>query len=353
MEEGTSSPDKLYNDPGYLDVDGQQIINWNTGAGGNPGWITLTRGMEVSSNVVLGQVIQGLGKTKFYKYLYGFGFGQPTGVDLPGEAAGQVMDEKTVNNFELATMAFGQGNAVTPLQLVTAVSAVANGGTLYKPYVVDKILDDQGNVVKQFEPTFVRHVIAKSTAELEKGIMEKVVTDGTGQRAEINGYVVAGKSGTAQKVGSNGKYSANNYIASFIGFAPADNPRLVTLVIVDSPHNIDAEGGVVAAPVFQKIMQQSLAYLNVLPSTSGQSAPPDLQPGPQLESKPVVAQRKPGPDEGVVPDLTGMTMTQAGETLSAQGFRMNFVGTGLATSQGNAPGQVLAKGSIITVTFSP
>lgn len=352
MEEGTSSPDKLYNDPGYLKVQGQTITNWNTGTY-QGGMFSLTKGMEMSSNVVLGQVALEMGVNRFYKYLRGFGFGKPTGVDLPGEAWGQVLDQNTVSQFELATMGFGQANAVTPLQLITAISAVANGGTLYKPYVVDKVLNPDGQVVLQNKPEAVRQVISQTTADLERGILEKVVTNGTGQNAEINGYVVAGKTGTAQKVMPDGKYSPTDYIASFAGFAPADHPRLVTLVVVDSPKKALAEGAVVAAPYFHNIMQQALAYYNVPPNNASNATVPSLPPSPTIVDKPVVPQRSPGPGEGVVPDLTGKTMSEVGQLLSQQGLRMNFTGTGMAASQSYPPGAVVAQGTVVNVNFSP
>ncbi len=353
LEEGITKPDKQYKDPGYLILDNQRITNWDTGSR-SPGMISLTKGFEQSSNVVFGQVGLELGRDTFFKYLRGFGFGQPTGVDLPGEAGGTLLKEQTTSKFELATMAFGQANAVTPLQLLTAVCAVANGGTLYRPYVVDKVADAQGNVLQQNKPVAVRQVVSKYTADTVTRMMEDVVYHGTGGLAQINGYQVAGKTGTAQKVGPDGKYSETDYIGSFIGFAPADNPRLAVMVVVDSAQKGSPLGGNVAAPRFKAIVEQSLQYLNVPPTGTGEAPPLQIQPASgKPQSKPAAPERAPAAGEGVVPDLTGLTMSEAGELLSKQGLRMNFVGTGLATGQNYPPGKVLAKGTVITVTFSP
>ncbi len=353
LEEGTTNPDKQYKDPGYLIVDNQRITNWDTGSR-SPGMIGLTKGFEESSNVVFGQVGLELGRDKFFKYLRGFGFGQPTGVDLPGEASGTLLKQQTTSKFELATMAFGQANAVTPLQMLTAVCAVANGGTLYRPYVVDKVTDAQGSVLQQNKPVAVRQVISKHTADTVTQMMEDVVYHGTGSLAQINGYQVAGKTGTAQKVGPDGKYSETDYIGSFIGFAPADNPRLAVLVVVDSAQKGSPLGGNVAAPRFKAIVEQSLQYLNVPPTGTSEAPPLQIQPAAgKTQPKPVVPERTPAAGEGVVPDLTGSTMSEAGDLLSKQGLRMNFVGTGLATSQSYPPGKVLTKGTVITVNFSP
>jgi len=353
LEEGTTSPNKTYRDPGYLVVDKQRITNWDSGNSA-PGLITFTQGMEQSSNVVLGQVGLELPRDIFFKYIRGFGFGQQTGVDLPGEATGTLLREQKTSRFEQATMSFGQANAVTPLQMVSAISAIANGGTLYKPYVVDQVMDSEGNVTKQYAPTPVRQVISQNTSDQLKLILEKVVTSGTGQLAKVEGYRVAGKTGTAQKVDATGKYSSKDFIASFIGFAPVDVPKFAIIVIVDSPSKGGYHGGEVAAPKFQAIVQQVLAYMNVPPSEVQKGAPLELTPGSaKPQPKPFLPERKPNPGEGVVPDLSGRSMSEVGELLSKQGLRMNFVGSGLAVSQDYPPGKVVMAGTVITVKFEP
>ncbi|HWJ03017.1 MAG TPA: penicillin-binding transpeptidase domain-containing protein, partial [Verrucomicrobiae bacterium] len=352
VEEGTTSANKLYKDPGYLDVDNHRITNWDSGKS-VLGTVPLIKGMEQSSNVVLGQVGLELGRETFFKYIRGFGFGQPTGIDLPGEATGTLLKEQRTSKFEQATMSFGQANAATPLQMITAVSAVANGGTLFRPYVVEKITDPQGNLIRENKPVPVRQVISKYTSEQLKTMLESVVANGTGGNARIQGYRIAGKTGTAQKVEENGKYSEDHYIASFIGFAPADDPRIAVLVIVDSASKGAFRGGEIAAPRFKAIVEQTLQYLNVPRSGNSSEPPLEVTPTTRPTAKPVVPERKPGTGEGIVPDLTGRTMSEVGEMLSKQGLRMNFVGSGLAVSQDIPPGKVVSVGTVITVKFEP
>ncbi len=355
LEEGTTSPDKMYIDKGYLDIGKQRITNWDTDRL-NHGSISLTKGMELSSNVVLGQVGLEMARDTFFKYIRGFSFGQKTGIDLPGEAVGQLLQEEDTSPFEQATMSFGQANAATPLQMITAISAVANGGILYKPYIVDKVTDDQGNVLVENKPTPLRQVISKNTSDQMRSILEGVVSKGTGQTAKIPGYKVAGKTGTAQKVDEQtGKYSTTDYVASFVGFAPADDPKIAVLCIIDSPQTGELhQGGILAGPRVKEIISKSLQYLGVPPSyTAGKEVPLGAQPSNKLHPKPVTPERTPNPGEGVVPDLTGRTMIEVGDMLSQRGLRMNFIGTGLVVRQDPPPGKVLPAGSIVTVTFSP
>jgi stage V sporulation protein D (sporulation-specific penicillin-binding protein) len=354
LEEGTTNPNKSYNDPGYLPVGEQRITNWDTDMSEH-GDISLTKGMQLSSNVVMAQVGLELGRETFFKYIRGFGFGQKTGIDLPGEAIGQLLKEQKTSRFEQATMSFGQANAATPMQMITAISAVANGGTLYKPYIVDKITDSNGNVVTENKPTALRQVISKTTSDQMRDILEKVVSEGTGQTGKIDGYRVAGKTGTAQKVDETGKYSTKDFVASFVGFAPAEDPRVAVLVIIDSPEEGGIhQGGVLAGPRVKEIIQKSLQYLGVPPSyKTGKEVPFEVQPTEKYQPKPVIPERTPIAGEGVVPDLTGRTMSEAGEMLSKQGLRMNFVGTGLVSSQDPPPGKVLPAGSIINIKFEP
>ncbi|HEX3014836.1 MAG TPA: penicillin-binding transpeptidase domain-containing protein [Desulfobacteria bacterium] len=357
LEEGTSSPDKEYYDPGYLYIDGMKIGNWDTGDTAPHGSITLTRGMELSANVVFGQVGLEMPRSTFFKYVRGFGFGQPTGIDLPGEAAGELLPEQSTGRFEQATMSFGQANAATPLQMLTAISAVANGGTLYKPYVVDRVTNQNGNLVEQNKPTAVRQVISQSTSIQMRQMLEDVVNHGTAPEGKVQGYTVAGKTGTAQKVDATGHYSTKDFIASFAGFAPAMNPKVAILVIIDSPSVGEFhQGGILAGPRFAAIMSKTLMYLNIPPDApvdSGSNSLVNLAPTAKTQPKPVIPERTPQPGEGVVPDVSGETMSEAGERLSKQGFRMNFTGYGLAAEQDFPPGKVLPVGTVISVRFSP
>jgi len=355
LEEGVISPNELFSDPGYLRVGPRIIENWDCGL--RPaGAISFTQGMELSSNVVLAQVGQKLGLLNFYKYLRAFGFGVKTGVDIAGEESGLLVPQAKARDVELATMSFGQSNMVTPIQLMTAFCAVANGGTLYKPYVVDKITDSTGNIIQQNQPTVVRKVISKVTADQMTNVLEHVVTDGTGHLAAIPGINVAGKSGTAQKVDpKTGQYSTIDFISSFEAYAPAENPMIAVLVVVDSPKGGEHEGGPLCSPYAKTIIQGALQEYNIPVAGDTQNSVSvtmndiPVRPAP----KSVTPERQPLADEAVVPDLTGMTIRQVGETLQKVGLHFNFNGSGLACQQSLPRGKVVVKGTSLDVKFSP
>ena len=206
---------------------------------------------------------QKLGKERLFKYIRNFGFGEKTGIDLNGEATGILFSLDKVGPVELATTAFGQGVSVTPIQQITAVSAAINGGKLYKPYIVKSILEPETNsVVKTYNKELVREVISKQTSKEVREALESVVTNGTGRNAFIDGYRVGGKTGTAQKV-ENGVYLSGNYIVSFIGFMPANNPKVVVYVALDNPKGVIQYGGTVAAPIARSILLDSVDALNI------------------------------------------------------------------------------------------
>jgi cell division protein FtsI (penicillin-binding protein 3) len=229
------------------------------------GWLTFREVIEKSSNVGAIKVGQRLGKDRLYEYLTRFGLGSRTGVDFPGEALGLLRPPQQWSEVSLASLSIGQELAVTPLQLATAFSALANGGTLLRPHLVKAIMKD-GQVVQETAPTTVRRVISESTARQVTNLMQGVVTRGTGRAAAVEGYPVAGKTGTAQKFDATlGKYSPQKYVASFIGYLPAERPRATILVSIDEPQGAVAWGGVAAAPLFSAIAQQTMRYLRVPP----------------------------------------------------------------------------------------
>ncbi|MHB8124893.1 MAG: penicillin-binding protein [Desulfitobacteriaceae bacterium] len=354
LEEGTITPDERFNDPGYLRVGPRLITNWDSDqkAHGSP---TFTEGMKVSSNVVLAQVGMKMRKDKFYTFLKAFGLGVKTGIDIAGEESGLLIPKDKSLDIDLATMSFGQANLVTPIQLLTAVSAIANGGTLYKPYIVDKITASNGKLIKQNQPTAVRQVISKATAVQMTNILEQVVSDGTGSLAMIPGVKVAGKTGTAQKVDpKTGGYSTTDYIASFVAFAPVENPKIAILIVLDSPQGIIHQGGQLAAPRAKTLLEGALQYFGVpvaedTKSTISVSSSDPVRPAP----KPLVPERTPLGGEVIVPDLTGLTMRQAGATLSKNELHFDFSGSGLVREQSPSSGKVVTKGTTIVVEFSP
>lgn len=277
LDTGTVTPTTSYFNPGYFKYYGGVIHNafWR-----QPGMESMTQVLIYSSNIGAAWAATHVGATRFYEYAQRFGIGQRTGIDLPGEVAGilRLPTDPGWYPFDLATNAFGQGVSVTPIQLITAAAAVANGGTLMKPYVVSKIEGPSGT--RLFYPTFVRQVIRPDTAKKLTKMLVAVVDDNTlgeSRFARVPGYAVAGKTGTAQ-IPVPGGYSNNRTIASFVGFVPAENPRFVILVRVDDPKDTPW-GETVAAPVFSAIAKQLLNYYQIpptrpVPGNGTQVAPP-------------------------------------------------------------------------------
>lgn len=227
------------------------------------GWVTFAEVIQKSSNIGAAKTGMALGEQRLYRYLQAFGFGQRTEIDLPGEVGGLLKDFRYWGRRSLASISMGQEIGVTPIQMVSAVGAIANGGVLMKPYVVSEIRDAEGRALKQVLPQVKRRVVSEETARMITTILEGVVTDGTGGKAAIPGFRVAGKTGTAQKIDPRtGAYSPTLFVGSFVGFAPADNPRLAMIVVIDEPHG-EAWGGTVAAPVFRRVGEQVLNYLGV------------------------------------------------------------------------------------------
>ena len=229
------------------------------------GWVTFREAVQQSSNVAFVKMSLALGEESVYRFLRAFGFGEKTGIDLPGESIGILKSPDQWSRRTLSSLAIGQEIAVTPLQLTTAVSAVANEGWLMRPFLVREISNSQGRVVWKQTPRIRRRPINAETARTVTDLLVNVVDNGTGRQAAIPGYRVAGKTGTAQKVDpATGMYSSTQSIGSFVGFVPAENPKLTVLVIIDEPQG-PAWGGVVAAPVFREVAEQVLRYLKVAP----------------------------------------------------------------------------------------
>ncbi len=227
------------------------------------GWMTFAQVIQKSSNIGAAKTGMALGEQRLYGYLQAFGFGQRTDIDLPGEAVGLLKHPRDWGRRSLASISMGQEVGVTPIQIVTAMAALANNGVLMKPYVVSEIRDAQGKTVKQIKPEVKRRVVSPETARTVTTMLEGVVTNGTGTKAAIPGFRVAGKTGTAQKIDPHtGTYSATQFVGSFVGFTPADHPRLAMIVVIDEPQG-EAWGGVVAAPVFRRIGEQVLNYLGI------------------------------------------------------------------------------------------
>ena len=235
----------------------------------NHGLLSLLEIVKYSSNIGAAKISEKLGARKLYQTFRDFGFGVKTGIDCPGEIPGSLTSYTSWSNIDTASISFGHGISVSAIQMITALSAIANDGILMKPYIVEKITDPNSRIPNRFKPQKVRRVISVRTARIVKNIMKAVVTKGgTGVNAALEGYSVGGKTGTARKFDENGRYSNTKHIASFIGFAPVDNPQIAVLVVVDEPQD-QYYGSIVAAPLFKEIAQQTLTYLNVPPDGSG------------------------------------------------------------------------------------
>lgn len=261
IEENTLDLEKdHFYDGGSIKVDGAKIKCWKAGGHGAE---TFREVVENSCNpgfVIMGQK---LGKNKLFSYIDKFGFGKETGIDLNGESKGILFPLDKVGPVELATTSFGQGVSVTPIQQISAVSASINGGKLYKPYIVKEILEPETNTtIKKYNKKLVRKVISTKSSKKVRETLESVVTNGTGRNAFIDGYRVGGKTGTAQKV-KDGKYLQGNYIVSFIGFMPANNPKIIVYVAIDNPKGIIQYGGTVSAPIARSILLDSIDALNI------------------------------------------------------------------------------------------
>jgi len=256
-----------FNDPGYIDVNGTDLHCWKRGGHGHETFMEVVENSCNPGFVKLGAM---LGKNRLFKYVDNFGFGAKTGIDLQGEAKGILFDSDKIGPLEAATTAFGQGVAVTPIQQVAAVSAAVNGGYLYTPYIAKEWVDpDNAEVVGRNAPQLKKRVISEQTSREVRDALESVVAKGTGRNAYVDGWRIGGKTGTAQKIAKGGGYLENNYILSFMGFAPADDPQIVVYVAIDNPKNTIQFGGQVAAPIAGKIIGDSLQAMGVKKRTNG------------------------------------------------------------------------------------
>ena len=267
LEEGKVDLEKdTFNDSGSIRVENATLHCWKHGGHGHETFLEVVENSCNPGFVVLGQR---LGKNTLFQYIRNFGFGTKTGIDLNGESSGILFKLDSVGPVELATTAFGQGVSVTPIQQVTAVSAAINGGILYKPYIVKSINEPETNtIIKENKRTVIRKVISSKTSEKVRYALESVVANGTGRTAYIDGYRVGGKTGTAQKV-KNGRYLDNNYILSFIGFLPANDPKIVVYFAIDNPKGVPQYGGVIAGPPAKAILNDAIKALNIAKPSGG------------------------------------------------------------------------------------
>ncbi|MHC1761354.1 MAG: penicillin-binding protein [Negativicutes bacterium] len=354
FQEKVVTPQEMFNDTGAIDVGGRVIQNWD---GGSYGRMPFSDFVKYSINTGFAEVAKRMGGSRMLKYSEAFGLGKATGIELPGEEDGMLISLDSMQPADVATMGIGQAVAVTPLQLITAVSALANEGKLLKPHIIKEIRDSDGLLVSYSAPQVVRQVVAPAVATELVGLMEKVLTEGGGKRAQVQGYRFAGKTGTAERLRDNGAgYDPGRYIASFIGFGPVEDIQLAGLVVIDSPRGL-YYGGEVAAPVFSEAMTQIVRILGVRPS----QVLPVFQP-PQSVSRPVApVQQRPvqappqvmPPGKFAAPDVRGRTIREAAVLLQKTGLFLIPEGSGVAVRQSVPPNSPVAKGTEITVYFEP
>lgn len=349
LEEGVvHRDDRFYGEQGVITVANRVIHDWK-----KYGWLTFEEVLQFSSNVGAIKVGLTLGPERYYRHMDAFGFGHLTGSGLPGESRGRLRPPGRWSGLSLASMSIGQEVSVTALQMVAAVSAVANGGRLLVPRIVRAVVDPEGRQVKRFEPTVTRQVLSPETSRVLTEILTQVVADGTGRKAAIEGYRVAGKTGTAQKLDPVARvYSRKPGVLTFVGFVPADDPRLVMLVLLDEPKTV-VWGSEAAAPVFAAIGRQVLRHLGIPPSDR---PPLALVRGPTAEVVPVAYAGPPGEGQEEtrpMPDLVGRGLRQALTVLAPYDVELKVSGKGFVVRQTPAPGEPLAPGTLCRLTLAP
>jgi cell division protein FtsI (penicillin-binding protein 3) len=359
LEEKVVAPNEGFNcENGVYNIGGRTIHDTH-----KYGRLSVGEILKYSSNIGAAKIGSRLGPERLYGYLRNFGFGSRSNVDLPGEVAGYLRNKSQWYGVDLATISFGQGISVSALQLATAMSAIANGGTLMQPYVVDRILDAKGNVIKQFSPTSKQRVISPETAKHVARMMEAVAAEGgTGTSASVDGFKVAGKTGTAQKADPVTKgYSIDKRTASFVGFVPAEQPRLTILVVVDEPKT-SPYGGVVAAPAFSAIARQSLCYLRVAPNQPLKKKPGVIEAKKDEPAKAEVAAaaeadaapQDNGPQDGMLmANFHGLSMRQVLQLMDKKGLNVRLIGSGRVVEQNPPPGRKINPADPVWVRLAP
>jgi stage V sporulation protein D (sporulation-specific penicillin-binding protein) len=332
LEEGKVDLEKEhFHDSGSVEVAGARLKCWKRGGHGSQSFLEVVQNSCNPGFVELGQR---LGKDTLFKYIKDFGFGQKTGIDLAGEGSGILFNLNRVGPVELATTAFGQGVSVTPIQQVAAVAAAVNGGTLYKPYIAQELVDPvTKEVVMRNTPVAKRRIISEETSKEIRHALESVVAQGSGFRAFVDSYRIGGKTGTAQKA-QNGRYLENNFIVSFMGFAPADDPQIVVYVAVDNPKGGLIFGGTVAAPIVGSIMKDGLMAMGVEPRKD------QIEKEIKWPDRPLIT----------LPDLTGLTKLEITEQLL--NLKIDASGEGdVVVRQSPEAGSKVKEGSTIRLYF--
>ena len=352
LTEGVITPDTPIQDLGSIKIADRVIHNWD---GEGLGVVPFSTVIKFSINTGMVQLGMKLGAERMTTYAKRFGFGSPTGIDLPGEESGLLYKPEDMYEPDIATMAIGQGIAVTPIQVLRAICAIANGGELLQPYIVKKIVAPDGTVIKEGQKHVVRNVITEQVARQMRDMMEKVVSEGGGKPAAIKGYRIAGKTGTAEKLAEGGGYAAGQYIASFVGFVPADKPRYAMLVMLDRPQGA-FYGSQVSAPIFRDTLQQILVAKGIQPAES--TGLPSFEEMNALGSKEDAKKQQTLPQVQLLPNgkvklpsFAGVDMRYTSELLEQGHLRLKPYGSGTAYQQQPAAGIEVDTGSTVEVWF--
>ena len=315
-------------DTGGIKVENATLHCWKRKGHGDETFLQVVENSCNPGFVVLGQR---LGKETLFKYITALGFGKKTGIDLNGEATGILFNLDKVGPVELATTSFGQGVSVTALQQVASVSAIINGGTYYKPYIVKKIGDKENKETIKNE-----NIVTKETTNLVRYALESVVANGSGRNAYIEGYRIGGKTGTAQKVGTNGAYMDGNYILSFMGFMPANDPKYVTYIALDHPQGVTQYGGVVAAPIAKNVFKQIISIYDLKEDYEG------LPMSYRWDDIKYIT----------IPDITGKELKEASRTLKALGLNVEYTGNGKVIDTSPKINSRVKEGSIVKLLLN-
>jgi cell division protein FtsI (penicillin-binding protein 3) len=322
-------------------------------------WATPATVLRESSNICAAKIGEKLGKQRLIEGLRAFGFGEKTALGLPGEARGALPDPRRMPPIAVNTIAFGQGMSATGIQTVVAMAAIANGGVILRPYLVQSVIGSDGTVLLSRGREEVRRVLAEDTARQVTEMLEEVVQKGTGTRAALVGHRVAGKTGTAQKVDPIRGGYGDKRLSSFLGFAPAEAPRVAILVVIDEPEGKGAEvtGGTVAAPAWGAIAHEALRQLDVMPEQSKETAPLLLSGlSPELEPEDRAGETAGVPaaaGQAVVPDVSGLGARTATRRLAQASLEPELRGSGRAVAQSPRPGAIVKRGARVKVILAP
>lgn len=354
FQEGVVSPLEIIDcGNGFIEINGIRINDHAVFSS-----LTFKDVIAKSSDIGVIRVAQRVGADKFYEAMRNFGFGARTGIGLPGETAGILRAPKAWSSLSLASLSFGQEIGVTAVQMASAASVIANGGYWMKPFIVKRIEEPWGEVVKEYSPVAERKVIEPEIADRVMALLREVVTSGTGKKAQVEGFEVAGKTGTAQKVDAVGRYSMIDHIASFVGYVPASRPSLVVLVSLDTPRGQFNEGGDVAAPLFARIATEAVRLLAIPPDDPTRNIrlvtySPDTLPRANTATDRVKSPPTVIDDPRIMPDLRGMSLREAALLAARHGLTVDIHGSGVVSSQAPLPGTPIEPGMSCSLDLRP